>query len=844
MTFEEASQLTISEKVTLVTCEAVKQVKIFSTYSGNTYLKKVDHFVASVKKDGVNMTKGSDKDSLVVGEFFFDVDEKTLYVSDSEDPKKLNLTIVYKFFFSNTPLILPHDLLNGDDVEWLPYIQNIGSVGQQLDDENVGIVLESQSTVDFINNNGFFDPIIDSLIFENQAVTFYSWFKGLSRTEIKKIFDGVVESKSFSPNKVTLRVKDFIFKLRNNLNLELFSEDDGDLLESVIGTPKRRIYGQVKQAKCAPIDCILDGYQLTGTVSIAIDSNIMSGAGTSFLDELNQDDEVIFNFQGEEVIYSVDLILSNTSLRLTKNAEQAIIDQSVIVDPEHPWRKKNRRWHVSGHKIRETIAVITNIVNARTFVVDDVSEFYPGDVVTIGPIVTQITRISGQQLVLEQNIFPIPSVSDEISRFPVTKLYYGERELIPNRDFTLTNNTEAIVELSEFAEFNIARELVTDHNVLFVDGSLTVTSSANADLRTIVKPGDFIRPTIQNNNNWYEVHHVGPQIAYLKTPFSNLGSNSNHPARIKKMEVINDDSLITIDCYGMDSGNKWIKTASDAVKHLVENDAGFQSVDEDSFNQANSDCNYILSMVIPSSIGGDSPQIRDVISDINQSVFGSLYGNATQEIAYSIVNARRPADILPIKDDDILSWDVQTNQKIVSDVKINYLPAIDKVTGEDSFSVITYQSEFVSTSIGIKNTEERTVFLFDEQDATKIAQRLAFYNSLSQSVITLKSKANFFRSSVNDKVYIDLDRLYKRYGGSSNLKIGSVSGVKKSAYNSELVMNDLGNIFNRCPVIAPGSIESFTNASQDEKIKFGYILDSDTLIPGNSEDDLGSGILG
>jgi hypothetical protein len=375
----------------------------------------------------------------------------------------------------------------------------------------------------------------------------------------------------------------------------------------------------------------------------------LTGIGTQFLKELNQDDELIFSIQGEEVLYSVDLIASNTSLTLTKKAEQTLINQSVLVDPKHKYRFKNRRWHIAGHKIRQTEAMIVTVINARTFVIDDVSEFVSGDVVRVNNQTTQVTRISSNQIILEQNIFPIPVVGNIIERFPVTKLHYGERELIPFRDFTLTNTTEAIIELDPLAEFNIARELVTDHNLSFRDGRYDVSSSANADLRTIIKPGDFIRPTTQNNENWYEVHHVGPQIVWLKTIFSNNGSNSNHHARIKSVDTVSDDSLITVDCYGKDTDSTWMRTASDCVKDLVVNDAGFTAIDTSSFIQAKDDCKYTLSMVIPDNIGDEAPTIRDVISNINQSVFGSLYGNSSQEIAYSIVNTRRPPTMAALR---------------------------------------------------------------------------------------------------------------------------------------------------------------------------------------------------
>lgn len=843
MTYQEASRLPKSEKISLVVCEGVKPAKLFNLVSGTVYSKQVDYFVSGVKNNGIKLNQANNE-SPGLGEFYFNPIIKTLFVNVGDDPKKENLSIIYKFFFSNTPIVVQSEITSGVDVEFLPIIRNIASIGQQLDDENSGIVLESQSSVEFINSEGFFDPIIDSIIFENQSIVFYSWFNGLAKTEIKKIFDGVIESKSFAPERVVFTVKDFVFKLRNFIQLGLFSSADGTTLESTVGTPKRRIYGQVKQARCIPIDCVLDGYPLTGTISLTIGSNIMTGVGTQFLKELNQDDDIVFTFNNEEVVYSIDLIQSDTSAKLSKAAEENVSNISVLVDSEHPYRFKNRRWHICGHKIRQSEATILDIIDGRTFKVDDNSEFYAEDVVRVNNQSTQITRKSSDQIILEQTIFPIPSIGDKIIRFPINKLYFGEKEFVPFRDFNLTNDTEAIIELDPLAEFNIAREIVTDHNVSFtLSKPYEATSSANADLRTIIKPGDFIRPTVQANDAWYEVHHVGPQIVYFKTPFNNPGGNSNSPARIRKVNTVFDDSLIMVDCYGKDSNNKWIRTASDSVKDLVLNDAGFTSIDEDSFAQANSDCPYTVSIVFP-EVNGKIPLVRDVITMLNESVFGSLYGNSTQQIAYSIVNSRRPANIGSIKDDDILNWSVQTSQKIANNVKINYLPAVDRVTGEDGFSVVTFENNFVNDNSGIQNTIEKTCYLFNESDATTIAQRLAFYNSLSQSILKINAKANFFTSSVNDRIYIDLDRLYSRYGGAERLKIGVISGIKKGPYNSEIEMNDLGNIFNRCPVICPDSTENFTNASEDEKIKFGFILDSETLIPGTDEQDLGSGLIG
>ncbi|WP_206781268.1 hypothetical protein, partial [Escherichia coli] len=85
------------------------------------------------------------------------------------------------------------------------------------------------------------------------------------------------------------------------------------------------------------------------------------------------------------------------------------------------------------------------------------------------------------------------------------------------------------------------------------------------------------------------------------------------------------------------------------------------------------------------------------------------------------------------------------------------------------------------------------------------AQRLCFFKSLASSVVTIKSKMNLSNIVVNDKMYLSLDRLFKRYAGNDKRRIGIVSGIKKDGFECEVSLSDLGNIYNRVMSIAPNS---------------------------------------
>jgi hypothetical protein len=844
MTFEEAALLPRSEKVSLVVMLAEQRAKLFTFYASNTYYRDVDYHVDSVKQDGVPLEVVDSKDILSSGTFFYSNNERRVYVNPvgDADPKNNNISLVYRFHFSSSPVILPYDLNSGYEVEWLPYVDAIGSIGQQLDDQLTGVVLESSSSVKLQNNEGFFDPIFDKMIWENKEISFYAWMTCTKITEARKIFTGIVESKEFAPDFISFRVVDFIFKLRDFVNSGIFSEADGSVLDSSIGKSKRRIYGRVDKCQTTPIDTVKEGFNLTGTLSITALTLTLNGTSTLFLKELSVDDEIIFLINNEEVKFTINSITSNTLATVSRDYDSTITSLPATCSPAIPYRFKNRRWHIAGHKLRQSSAQITSVISARQFSVDDVSEFFADDFVVVGGITTQITRVTGSSIVLEQTISPVPFVGAVIEKVPVLRARFGNTRLILNRDFTITNTSEAILEIDPTAEFNVSRERLTSFSLTFTNGSSVITSVSASDLRTIIKPRDWIRKLTQSNDVWFEVLSVENNSIKIRSDFSETGGLEI--ARMKNVEIIDDNSLITVDCYGMEYNNKWIRTASNAVRHLVKNDAEFTLINEDSFTQADSDCKHTLSMVIP-DIDSEPLSIRDATNKINESVFGSLYGDSIQRVSYSIVNSRRPSNIAPIKDDDIISWSSNSNNNIVNKVIVNYAPYVDTTTGENAFYVENFNSSFVNDYSKIKNTDEYTSYLYDKNSAIIMAQRRAFYKSTSSLIITLKAKALFFAYSVSDRIYIELDRLFNRYGSSTKKKIGIVSGVKKNSTESDITLNDMGNIFNRNPTIAPSSTPSFTNASEDEKIKYGFILSTTTETPDiASEDELGNCLIG
>jgi hypothetical protein len=847
MTFEEAALLPRSEKITLVKMQGEIRVKLFTLYSGNIYYRSTDYHIGSVKQDGDELTEVSSIGAIVEGSYYYSMQEQRVYVHLNDDLNPLNeyVTFVYQFYFSSAPIILPYDIDNGTPIEWLPLIESIGTIGQQLDDENTGIVLESNSSIKLINSDGYFDEVFDTLLWENKPVEFYTWFPITPLSEARKTFEGVVESKDYEVDSVNFKVKDFVYRLRDFVNLELFSESDGELQPSLIGTPKRRVYGQVKQMRLAGLNNVLNGMALGGTVTILFGTNVVTGTGTSFLNYLGVGDELVFNIAGVEYKYGIETIISDTSATINKVSEINILNQPVINKPLSSYRLFNRSWHIAGHKLREPVSVITSVIANNRFEVDTVLDLFAGDRVVINGDFVTIRRISGLEIVTETAVAPLPVVTDQIRKLPIQKLYFGNKELTYDRDWTYFNNTEATALIDPLAEFNITQERLAGTSLTFTNGSRSLTTVSTLDFRSILKCNDWIKKNsiVSGEGDWYEILEVKEQEIILRSAYT--GTTATTTALIKSVDYIQDDSLITCDCLGMEVAGAWIKTPSDAVRNLILVDAGFESVNEDSFTKAKSECDFILSMVIPQSLEAESPQIRDVITDINNSVFGSLYGSSALSISYSILNSEKPESSEVITDTDILSFSTESTTDIANTIKINYRPFVDIFSGNDAFDVVNYNSGFVDKTIGIKAAHERTIYLYETDKAETIAQRVALFKSMTNTKVTLKGKMNLFLNVVNDKIFLSLDRLYKRLGGGDRLKIGIVTGVKKSETEAELTISDLGNIFNRVPSIAPNTATDYSGADQESKARWGYCLDNDTETPDPaSEENLGNGIIG
>jgi hypothetical protein len=920
VSYSDFSLQTRSKKIILAQLEAKEKLKLFTVHSGTIYKKSVKYFVTAVRVNSVDLVEAS-TNALTAGEFYYSPDEGILYVrlSDNTDPVANSLYVSYKFFFANIPVNLPHSITTGESVHYDSRIKSIGSLKLELDFEQTGISLETNSSISLENNDGYFDSIFDPLIWENGTANFWSWSDDLPTSEAKLIYKGIITDKAFSPTEVKFTLKDELSKLKQPLVVSRFSALDGEVDNSILDTPKRVVLGKVDNLRTVGVDKTLTGYPITGTISGSADTNLLSGTisgiatsntinglGTSFTTQISAGQKLKVITPLVEYSYTVNTVTSNTVLTITgtvsvtfsnalgRNAdvENNIVtgtgtafktllspndkisltvnstlytykvrsissDTSLLLDdeitatftgvsatnfPEIPYRGKNRSWHIAGHKLREYSVNITVVNNATNITVDNISDIEAGDYVTILGSSYLVKRVSNNMITLNQALATTPVVSDTVTKIPVQSVSVGTTQYIINRDFTVSNtSTDAVINFNSLAEFNVTNSNNPTISFTFTSGSPNVTtSSTTVDLSTILSPRDWIRAKSITTPTWYEVLSVNTSSLVLRV---NATANFTGTIQYKKPDFINDDSLVTVSCLGLESGSTWIRYPSQVVKWVLDY-SGLTNQDAASFTQAAEDCKFLMSLYYPKSIGSEIPALRDIITEVNKSVFGSLFLNNSFNYTYNILNADKPESLTVVKDEDIINFSVTTKTNIINSLILKYGPYVDLDAQVETFKTIIADSAFVNEAVESKQRLEVTSYLYKLEDAQIISERWLFFRSLTQSVVSLNAKLNFSLNTLNDVLLLDLSRLYKRFGSSSKRKVGIINSISKNGDSTSVQINDLGNVFSRVPAMAPDTAADYL-AGAEEVDRYGYILDNQTETPDiTSELELGTTLIG
>lgn len=837
-TYEEFQDLTASEKITLAIMEASNRLVGWVVHAGPIY--KLDNFdiqiIAAIEDSGTPYTSVSDLGSVVAGSYFNDRVNHILYLraSDSLNPNGRFLYMRRKLFFANRPLHIANDLSSGDPVYWEPQIQSTSEFGVELDNRNqLGIGIEGSGQLTLYNDHIFWPDNYDRLLFENHTVRIYSYGTDLNghllaASEAKLIYRGKIVSKSYSRQKIVFRLNDLLSQLRGEINVPKLSSIIGArIADNLFEARQRRVYGRVFGFRPTNIDEVLDGYPVTGTVSATNGIAAITGSGTLFLKELSPNDRVFIN--GAEFI--VASVGSNTSITLSEEySGPTVTAVAMTVNPDLPKKYINRSWKISHHSLREPSTTITNSSSTNFFEVGSTRDFYVDDDIYVGALgfgeIVPVQRTSGNFVKTAETLIASPVNGTAVLRPSVQNLKINNIKLRFDRDYSVdaVNGTLA---LTEDAEFNIAPIRALNGTLTFINTSRTVTG-AGTTFDSQLQPGMWIR--LDGQAEFFEVLAVNSDTSLLlRTPATYGGTNTSSYKPVVYFDP--DEDVLSCDLLGItESGatdGTLIVTGAQIVKHLIE-DAGIVDIDDPSFALSKDLAEAHLGVVVPLRYNDTkTKKYRDVIAEVNGSIFGSLIQNNNFELQYNILSPKKPSPLPEFKEHDILSFKVETsNEAMVQTVNINYKKQeFDPTALAASVQMSSDTSPIAQLVVRTERTKDIETLLIDPEDARIYASRWGFVLEIGSGIVSFDTKMQAAGLQVNNVIQLIHQKFYERIGGGKR-KIAAIQSIKKSGDGVSIEVEDLSNAFTRCASITENDAPNFANSGVDDKVVNGYVTDT------------------
>lgn len=847
-TFEDFQALSKSEKLGLVTIEAAKRLMGWVLHSGSIYkLTGFDYAVIVALEDmGTPYVAVTSIAGVTAGKYFNDRVNKILYLraSDSSNPNSRFLAMTFRLFFASASVIAPNDLAAGFDVEWLPTFIGSSQYGFALDNQyQLGEAIEGSGSVGLVNDQSYWKPLFDKVTFENQRVVIYSWNRDLPATEAKILFKGYISQKAYAVDKITFTLKDQMLPLRSPFPLALIQDYVGARVpDAMLLAAQRQVYGYVSGHVATPIDQVLDGYPMTGTVSFTNGVATLTGSGTKFLTELAPDDNV---FNGDDgASYTIKDVTSDTAADLTEVFNELSISGATLYQkPAIPKRWQNRKFLVAGHATAEPSTTISSAKTTTQITVVNSKGMVAGDRISVGSETSILKGVgAGGVLRLSLALSVVPTVGTIVKRLSVQNVFLDTDLLTVTRDYTYDAST-GVLTLDPLAEFNVAPVKALQGALTFTSTSRNVSATGSA-FKSQLAPGDWVKAAAQAD--YFEVLEVTDDsnlILRTAATYSASGVASHY-----KSPAVFDEggSVLSLDVLGATEDGTMtgvpITTGAQIVKDILTKVALADDLDDDSFALATELAPYSLALVIPTNMADvaappsvtgaanaaqTAPIVRDLINQVNQSIFGSLIQSADFLFQYTIFSPARPSSLLTLKEFDILKFSVESNaDKMLLSAYVQYLnKEYDPGSAGPSFSLTQATSLNAQYLAGVVTTNTFPVLLVDEDDAQILANRWAFILEVASSIIKIDTKLQAARAAVTDPIQIQHEKLYQRIGSTMNRKIASVQAISKSATDVHIEIEDLSNAFSRVACIAADGALSYSEAPESERMVNGYLCD-------------------
>lgn len=497
---------TTSEKLTAVWMEPSQRLASgWVVHSGSIYRCPVQHWVVGLLHLGTAMASVASIGAVTAGTFFFDSTTKTLYarLADSSNPRSSHVEAIYRLFFADGPIDLPFDLEDGTVVPYLPYLSSASNGGSRFDPNSPQIPVEGSGKVNLLND-GFFAPIFDKLTWQTKRAAVFS----VSREgDSAKLYEGLITTKSYNGSQVSFGLKDELYRLRSQIDLPLFSEDDGTLSDALLGKPKRRIYGRVAGLKAESLDQQLDGYLVSTidgddrrtstpiTFSTTVDIPVVTASSVDVKKELVANDRITI----DQVDYRVKTLSRRefglngaTDITFTKILSNTLRIQFTGIDTS----RLTTSMHLAVASIKNGAADLNAALFGISPIVAVTSSYFDVQLDTSFSVATATAKVEPDELCVVANSNDVTFyVSDEA---PATKtgLTARVKATIPyrrlNRNFQIAHHglheveaTIVKVKRGNLFEVSTVADLAVGDTIVFDNTNVAEIADVDANANTV-----------------------------------------------------------------------------------------------------------------------------------------------------------------------------------------------------------------------------------------------------------------------------------------------------------------------------------------------------------------------
>ena len=486
-TYNQFTKQTASRKITLVHLHMKREVKLFST-TGMLHTRTPSYFVTEVIVNGTSYTSVAGTPSS--NQFNYNPTTNLLTVFFDGTLSAQEVILQYRLFFADYDVKQTHDLTTtGHIVHYKSRVKAVPGFRTELTFANSNKSIIGSGNLVLDNRDGLFHGLLKDYRFNNKQFAAYSWSDTLAFNEHKLVFRGVVHRATLNNDELRFQIKDDIFNLNNIIQVEQFGTVNGVDLSN---TFKKRVFGRVNGMRVQSTDLLGTGYDLTGTISGNLDSNVITGLDTLFLDEIVPGDQLIIN----DLSLGVKQINSNTELILTDTLDNSLSNVSVKDRPTPIWYNTNRTFSISSRALKEFSQNILGFVSNRRLRVTDADGYESGDKVTVlgeEYIIDRVSKVytdsptntmTNDVIVLTRTLSPnnFPSIGTPILKRPIQDIKIAGTSIL-EPDFTIDNTSNGCnVILSNDTEFNLAPELPINSDLTAVANTNIIVSGIPSTL--------------------------------------------------------------------------------------------------------------------------------------------------------------------------------------------------------------------------------------------------------------------------------------------------------------------------------------------------------------------------